>query len=123
MIDWEEKLKEKDIKVIDYMDKDLVYIYDDKTEEYFGCIDTMEDWYSMNGLEMPKYAYGTYLEPVSLDVDWILEYACEEHAEGVEDMLDGISELREAIEQFNKDNRKVGTYFPDYKTVVKLFIE
>lgn len=123
MINWEDKIKEKDVKVINYMDEDLDYIYDSETEEYFGCIDTMEDWYSMKGLEMPKYAYGTYLEPVSLDLDCILENACDDHAEGVDDNLNGISELREAIEQFNKDNRGVGSYYPDYKTVVKLFIE
>lgn len=123
MINLEEKLKEKGVKVIDYMDKDIDYIFDDDQEKYFDCIDTMEDWYSMKGLEMPKYAYGTYLQSVSLDLDCILENACDDHAEGVDDNLNGISELREAIEKFNKVNRGVGSYYPDYKIVVKLFIE
>lgn len=123
MINWEEKLTEKNIKVIDYMNKDLNYIYDDETEMYFSCIDTMEDYYESKRLEMPKYAYGTYFEPVKLDLDCILESVCEEHAEGVEDMLEGFSELREAIEKFNDINKGVGSYNPSYKTIVKLFID
>lgn len=122
VIDWEKKLTEKNIKVIDYMNEDLVYIYDAELEEYFSCIDTMEEYYQMKGLEMPKYAYGTYLEPVSLGLDDILENACSDHAEGVEDNLNGVSELREAIEKFNQDNMSTGSYYPDYKVVVKLFI-
>ena len=123
MVNWEEKLKEKDVKIIDYMTEGLVYIYDEESGEYFSCIDTMEDWFSIKKLPMPKYAYGTYLDPVSLDLDCILENACEEHAEGVQDMLEGVSKLRKAIEEFNKDNLSVGSYNPDYKTIVKLFID
>lgn len=123
MINWEEKLKEKGIKVINYMEEGLEYIYDDEHEEYFSCIDTMEDWFSIRNLPIPKYAFGTKLEPVNLDLDCILENACEDHAEGVEDMLEGVSELRAAIDKFNKDNLDVGSYYPDYKTVVKLFID
>lgn len=123
MINWEEKLKEKNIKVIDYMDKDLQYVYDDETETYFSCIDTMEDYYERSGLKMPKYAYGTYFESVKLDLDYILESACEEHAEDVVYDLYGVSELREAIEKFNDINKGVGSYYPSYKTIVKLFID
>ncbi|MPN49311.1 hypothetical protein SDC9_196928 [bioreactor metagenome] len=103
------------------MNEDLDYIYDDQ-EGYFTCIDTMEEYFERRILPMPKYAYGTYLEPVSIDLDSILESACDDHAEGVEDNLNGVSELRKAIEKFNQDNIGVGSYYPDYKTVVKLFI-
>lgn len=123
MINWEEKLKEKDIKVIDYMNEDLDCIYDEEHEAYFRCIDTMEDWFSMRNLSMPKYAFGTKLEPVNLNLDYILENVCEDHAEGIEDMLKGVPELRAAIEEFNKANLNVGSYYPDYKIIVKLYID
>lgn len=104
------------------MDEHLELIYDEE-EQFFGNIDDMEDYYENEGLEMPKYAYRIYLEPVSLDLDNILENACEEHAEGVMGSLEGVSELREAIKKFNKVNENVGSYRIDYKTIVKLFVD
>lgn len=123
MISWEEKIKEKSVKIIDYRAEGLEYIYDDDHTKYFNSIDEMEEWFWMKNLSMPKYAFGTVFEPVSLDLEYILESACEEHAESVIDMLNGVSELKDAIDKFNRDNLTVGSYYPDYKTVVKLFID
>lgn len=66
MIDIKKKLNEKDVKIIDYMDKNLMYIFDEDTELYFFCIDTMEDYYSYNKLEMPKYVYAAYLDEIGI---------------------------------------------------------
>lgn len=122
----EERLKEwnktrRPVEVINYKEYNEPYIYDAETREYFSCIDTMEDYYNDNNLEMPKYAYGVYFEPISLDLDYILESACEEHHEDAISFLDGVSELSEAIDKFNEDNKSNGTYYEDINTIVKLF--
>lgn len=116
-----ERLKDEHVKIINYKDYDIEYLFDLKSDEYYSCVDTMEDYYKDNNLEMPKYAYGCYFESVSLDVDDILESACEEHHEDMISFLDGYSELKEAIEEFNETNKTNGSYFIDYRTIVELF--
>lgn len=120
----EERLKEmtrsKFFKIIDYKDYDEPYIYDEETSEYFSCVDVMKDYYKDNNLEIPKYVYGVYFEPIKLDLDYILESACEEHYEDAIYSLDGIGELKEAINKFNKDNKSNGSYFEDINTVVRI---
>lgn len=118
----EERLKTcKNIKVINYRNYDEPYIYDDASQDYFSCVDAMEDWYKDNDLEMPRYAYGVYFVPIQLDLDYILENACEEHHEDTLYSLDCVEELREAIDKFNKDNETTGSYFDDINTIVELF--
>lgn len=109
------------VKVVDYKTYDEPYIYDNESGEYFSCVDTMEDYYKDNNLEMPKYAYGVYFEPVKLDLDYILENACEEHHEDALYSLDCVGELKQAIDKFNEDNKGNGSYFEDINTIVKLF--
>lgn len=109
------------VKVVNYIDYDEPYIYDNETGEYFSCFDAMEDWYKDNDLEIPKYAYGVYFVPIQLDLDYILESACEEHHEDALYSLDCVEELKEAIDKFNKDNRGNGSYFEDINTIVQLF--
>lgn len=117
----EKRLTQKGVKVINYKEYDEPYLFDMDTDKYFSCIDTMKDYYTDNNLEMPKYVYGVYFEPVILDLDYILENACEEHAEDIEYSLNGVSELKEAIEKFNKDNKTTGSYYEDINTIVELF--
>lgn len=109
------------VKVVDYKTYDEPYIYDNESGEYFSCVDTMEDYYKDNNLEMPKYAYGVYFEPVKLDLDYILENACEEHHEDALYSLDCVGELKQAIDKFNEGNKGNGSYFEDINTIVKLF--
>lgn len=119
-----ERLKEmtrsKFFKIVDYKDYDEPYIYDEETSEYFSCLDAMMDYYRIKNLEMPKYVYGVYFESIELDVGYILESACEEHHEDAIYSLDGVGELKEAIDKFNKDNKTNGTYFEDINTVVRI---
>ena len=111
MVNWEEKLKDKNIKVIGYATEGLDWIYEPEYMNWFNCIDEMEDWFESRDLDLPKYAYGTYFEPVALDLDHILEDVCEEHAEDTRYMLEGVSELKEAIEEFNKANSSISNDF------------
>lgn len=111
----------KTVKVINYREYEEPYLYDNETGEFFSCVDVMEDYYKDNNLQMPKYAYGVYFVPIQLDLDYILEDACEEHHEDALYSLDGVGELREAIDKFNEDNKMSGSYFYDINTIVELF--
>ena len=120
-VNWENKLSDKNVKVIGYATDGLDYVYEPEYDNWFDCIDELEDWFELKGLEIPKYAYGTYFLPFSLDVDNIIENNIDEYDDEIIEILDGVTELREAIEEFNKANNRNGTYQVDYWTVVKLF--
>ena len=47
--------------------------------------------------------------------------ACYDHEGDIEDNLNGVEELEKAIKKFNDDNTGVGSYYPDFNTLVKLF--
>ena len=120
MVNWEEKLKDKNVKVIGYATEGLDYIYEPEHDNWFDCIDELEDWFNHRGLEVPEYAYGSYFMPFSLDIDNIIEDEAQAYDEEIIDRLDGLEELRKAIEKFNKINNGNGTYQVEYGTVVKL---
>ena len=120
-VNWEEKLKDKNVKVIGYATEGLDYIYEPEHDNWFDCIDELEDWFNHRGLEVPEYAYGSYFMPFSLDIDNIIEDEAQAYDEEIIDRLDGLEELRKAIEKFNKINNGNGTYQVEYGTVVKLF--
>ena len=107
MVNWEEKLKDKNVNVIGYATEGLDYIYEPEHDNWFDCIDELEDWFNHRGLEVPEYAYG--------------EDEAQAYDEEIIDRLDGLEELRKAIEKFNKINNGNGTYQVEYGTVVKLF--
>lgn len=117
----ENKLNKIGIETINYKNYEEAYLFDEKSDKYFTCIDTMEDYYKDNNLEMPRYAYGCSFEPVKLDTYDILEQATEEHAEDMMNMVDGVTELKEAIEKFNEVNKNNGSYFMDCNTIIELF--
>lgn len=125
----ENRLKEYDkdrkifehLKIVNYVDYDEPYIYDVETNEYFNDVDAMDTYYKENKLEMPKYAYGVYFKSIELDLDCILEDACEEHHEDALYSLDCVEDLRKAINQFNEDNKGNGSYFEDTNTIIELF--
>lgn len=104
MVNWEEKLKDKNVKVIGYATEGLDYIYEPEHDNWFDCIDELEDWFNHRGLEVPEYAYGSYFMPFSLDIDNIIEDEAQAYDEEIIDRLDGLEELRKAIEKFNKIN-------------------
>lgn len=121
MINWEEKLKYGDIKVVGYAEKGVDWIYEPEHDKWFTCIDEMEDWFEENGFKMPKYAFGSELTPFYLNLDRIIENEAEDYDEDVIDRLSGVAELRQAIEEFNEANKCTGSYSVDYGIVVKLF--
>lgn len=120
----EQRIKDEEYdKIINFRDYDTEVLYDDNTEEYFDDIDEMEEIYKFRNLEMPKYAYGCEFTPVKIDINWILECACDDHADGVMDKLEGVKDLEDAIDTFNATNKEamVGSYYEDLRTIVELF--
>lgn len=110
-------------RIINYRDYEEDVLYDPETDEYFSDIDEMEWYYEYNELEMPRYAYGCEFEPVQADVDWILDYITDDHADGVRDSIVGIDKLEEAINEFNRANKEamVGSYYEDLGLIIELF--
>lgn len=119
----EQRIKDKNYNnIIKYKDYDLRVLYDYTTDKYFVDIDEMTLYYKEHNLYMPRYVYGCYFESVELDLEWILEYVCDEHAEGVYDSLCGVEELQKVIDKFNKINRdnEIGSFYEDYRTIIDL---
>ena len=120
----EQRIQDKEYdKIINFRDYDTEVLYDDNTDEYFDNIDEMEEIYKIRNIKMPKYAYACEFEPVKINVDWVLESACDDHADGVIDSLEGIADLEDAINTFNSVNKEsmVGSYYEDLRTIVELF--
>lgn len=107
--------------IVDYKDYRMPYIYDEDTDKYFPCVDVMEDFYKDNNMNMPQYAYGCEFVKFELDLDNILDNASDDFDEDILDRLEGHNALNKAIEEFNKTNEDIGSYYVDYSTVVKLF--
>lgn len=120
MANIEQRLTQKGIKITSCEDYKIDCMYDEKSDNYFNDIESIEEYYEDNISNMPKYVYGCKFESVKLDTDWIIEQAIEEHAEEIEDKLNGIDELIKAIDKFNDDNKDVGSYYDDIMTIVKL---
>lgn len=121
IINWEEKLKDKNIKVVDFEDSNLFYIYSPETDKFYVCIEDLIYDCIHKGISTPKYAYGTDLFPFQLKLDSILNDEAHDHHEDILDNLDGVEELIKAIDEFNNANKRTGSYEPDYNTIVKLF--
>lgn len=96
-------------------------IYCEDNEKYYSELEDLEYDCEDDELAMPKYVYGTYRISIGLDIDNILESACDELFEDAVDSLDGIDELNSAIDKFTKLNaNNTATYYPDYKLVILL---
>ena len=119
----EQRIKDKNYNnIIKYKDYDLRVLYDDTTDKYFVGIDEMTSYYKEHNLYIPRYVYGCYFEPVELDLEWMLECVCDEHAEGIYDNLYGVEELSKAVDKFNKINRyyEIGSFYENYRTIIDL---
>jgi len=98
-------------------------IYDPFGDKYYMDLDDLEeDYYSYSAEDtLPKYVYGTTKQSIRLDVNNILEYECDNLHEDAYDNLDGIKELREAIEKFNEVNKtNTATFWMNYKIAIIL---
>ncbi|NFH00747.1 hypothetical protein FC831_10550 [Clostridium botulinum] len=116
----EDKIKNKEVNIIKLEDYDIEYIYDEQSNEYYSSVDNLMDYYEYKPEEIPKYVYGCYFQHFQLDLEWLLESSVDDFDENLLDRIDGVEELSDAIDKFNKTNKDEGSYYIDYKTVVEL---
>lgn len=67
----------------------------------------------------PAYCWPCTPNPLHLDVDHILESACDDQHEDAADQIVGVDDLAQAIDAFNAAQSCV-TYYPDYTRVIVL---
>lgn len=102
--------------------------------DYIGPVQSdhveMSEWgdgYSSNVDAMREYCYGDLpaycwpckASPLRLDLDSILESACDDQHEGAADQIVGVDDLGKAIDAFN-DAQTCITYYPDHTRVIVL---
>lgn len=125
-----ERLNSPNVKIVNHKDYKRRMIYDEISDEFFNNIEELQKYYDNNAVSLPypKYVYGTYFKPIKLDLDYILQITYEDCTDNyikdfIEDSLNGVEELRKAVNKFNKSNegKKFGYYYyEDFKLIVKL---
>lgn len=122
-----QRLNSPNVKVVNYRDCKCEMIYDEVSDEFFNDTGELENYYDNNNpdLPYPQYVYGTYFKPVKLDLDYMLGSTYEDCTDNyiedfIEDSLNGVEELRKAVNKFNESNKEIGCYYEDFKTIVKL---
>jgi hypothetical protein len=91
-------------------------------DEYFDCVETMLEACDSDGLDAPEYVWACkenhFIQGAVSD---ITERVADEAYEGFDpDGLEGLDELKDAIEKFNKANKDVVSYSPDYTKALVL---
>lgn len=118
-------LNNPNLRVINYKDYSGKFIYDDCTKKFFKDLKKLKKYYKDQHLAfLPQYVYGTCLKSVKLDLDYMLTVTYEDCTDDVinfiEDGLNGVEELKEAVNRFNEANKEVRNYWVDLNTIVKL---
>ena len=119
-----ERLDNPNVKVINYKDYTGEFIFDEVSNHFFKDLEEIKNHY-INLDFLPRYIYGTKLVPMRLDLDYILQNTyedCTDDIEGfIEDSLNGVEELKDAVNKFNEKNKHIkGYYVADFNVIVKL---
>lgn len=119
-----ERLDKPNVKVINYKDYTGEFIFDEVSNHFFKDLEEIKNHY-INLDFLPRYIYGTKLVPMRLDLDYILQNTyedCTDDIEGfIEDSLNGVEELKDAVNKFNEKNKHIkGYYVADFNVIVKL---
>lgn len=97
-------------------------IYDKDADEFYSELESLIEAYNDEAMAiLPKYVYGTSVTSINLDVDNLIDDACEELHEDAKDNIVGYEKLKLAIDEFTKDNESAtGTFMPDYSIAIIL---
>lgn len=100
------------------------FIYDEVSNHFFRDLEEMKNHYIDLDF-LPRYVYGTKLVPMRLDLDYILQITYEDCTDDIEsfieDSLNGVEELKDAVNKFNEKNKHIkGYYVVDFNVIVKL---
>ncbi|MFQ9545311.1 MAG: hypothetical protein ACLR02_09865 [Clostridium sp.] len=132
-----QRLNSPNVKIIDYKDYNGGFVYDEVSKKYFSNINGLKRYYDniLINVPYPHYVYSTYFEPYKLDLINILEDTYGNYLDTMlekqsleninentylENLLNGVKELRKAINKFNESNKEIGDYCVDYNTIIKL---
>lgn len=111
--------KAEKINIKDYKGN---YIYDSQTEEYFGDIDELEEYYEAEGMVLPEYVYGCEAIKFSLDMYKIVEDELEDnHYEDAMSHIDmdSLKELQKTIDKWT-ESQGIVSYEKDYNLALLL---
>jgi ribosomal protein L40E len=86
-------------------------------DSYFADVHELAEWLDdQDERDRPEFVHCCTSSPVAgLDLDSILESACEESFEDAEDHLNGRDELQKAVDAFNGANKGVLSWDVDFK--------
>ena len=92
-----------------------VYVEGLGSSGYFEDMDDLLDYLcgSRGDRSWPQFANCCDVEPFEFDLDSALENEASDHHEDIVDCLNGIAELREAVDRFNAENAKVASWHVD----------
>lgn len=132
---WSARVKEKQEKVFEAATKVTIEEYEDQPiywegppggasmsgDGYFLNIEEFLDRCEEEEVEVPPYVWATKPVPLSMDADFLLESALDEHHEGARDEFpDGAElELQKLLDDWCS-KQKVKTWDTDYKRAVLL---
>ena len=88
-------------------------------EGYFADVADLLESCKTHEVEPPAYCHPCNSEPLRLDLDRILENACEEQHEDAHDQIVGAEELGKAVDAFNAAQTCI-TYYADHSRVIVL---
>ena len=89
----------------------------DYGDGYFSSLDVLTESLDdeADDTNRPEFAFCCTGSAVSIDLNSILENACEEHFEDARDSLEGVEDLEEAVKLFNFRNSTTMSWYEDRK--------
>ena len=120
-IEREKRIFEKSEKVTDW--DGWVYC-EGLGNEYFEDLGLLKEYIEEEiendkDFTRPKYVYATKRTLLSkVNIENIIESVCENSYKDAEDDLKGLDELQKALDDFNKANEHIVTYWPDCKKAI-----
>lgn len=117
-------LNSKKLRPEEYDESLMVYSddVDGYNDGYFGDVYDFIDYCENNDIEIPHYIHGTTVQTFFLDIESAIGSALEEMFEDAYSMIDekSFSELKLAVDKFNKENESIKTYYKDDNTTIIL---
>lgn len=89
-------------------------------DDFFSDVNELSEHLDFHDGERPLFAHCCTQRGLNIDLDSILEGVTEEMYEDCHDDLNGLEELRAAVEAFNKANESIQAWDPDYKRKVAI---
>lgn len=121
-------------KEISSESNDINCLYDAEHDEFYMSLDDFVDYYSWSyythtpsedfkdffETHVPKILWNCSMSQIDIDVDSIIENACEDLHEDAINNIDNLKELKDFVHNWCKQQTGTITYYPDYKEYIKV---